>query len=306
MSVTDRVIWRNGSLVPWAEVTVHVLSQSIQRGTLVFDVMPVYWLPRGPAILGLAEHLERFQQSAELSGMALPFDTKALRAGISAAARANPGAEVVKISAYYPGASLDVLPVDPQPEVAIAAFAVADLSKAGRASAAGPARLTVAESRKMPASVLSPQIKIAAAYTHTAFAKARAKAAGFHDVLFLDEHDNVTESSTQSFFLVCEGMLRSAPLDTVLAGVTRRLALELARDEGIPVKEEPMPRELLARAQEAFLTGTTSNVWPISQIDQLKLPQPIPGPVTARLVARFAALVADKDPVFSARWLQAV
>jgi branched-chain amino acid aminotransferase len=220
--------------------------------------------------------------------------------------RANPGAEIVKISAYYPGLSLDVLPVDPKPEVAIAAFAIADLSKAGRASAAGPARLQVAESRKMPASVLSPQIKIAAAYTHAAFAKARAKAAGFHDVLFLDEQDNVTESSTQSFFLVCDGTLRSAPLDAVLAGVTRRLTVALARDEGIPVVEAPMPRALLARAQEAFLTGTTSNVWPVSHVDSLALPPPVPGPISTVLVSRFAKLVADEDPAFSARWLQAV
>jgi branched-subunit amino acid aminotransferase/4-amino-4-deoxychorismate lyase len=67
-----------------------------------------------------------------------------------------------------------------------------------------------------------------------------------------------------------------------------------------------MPRTLLARAQEAFLTGTTSNVWPVARIDALELPQPVPGPITARLVARFAKLVADEDPVFSARWLQAV
>lgn len=306
MSISERVIWRNGKLVPWAEVTVHVLSQSLQRGTLVFDVMPVYWLARGPAILGLDEHLTRFEQSAELSGMRLPASNGELRAGIAEAVRANPGAEIVKISAYYPGASLDVLPVDPMPEVAIAAFAIADLSKAGRASAAGPARLSVAESRKMPASVLSPQIKIAAAYTHAAFAKARAKAAGFHDVLFLDEQGQLTESSTQSFFLVCDGRVCCAPLDAVLAGVTRRLAVDLARDEGIPVNEAPMPLALLDRAQEAFLTGTTSNVWPVARVDGHELPAPIPGPITARLVARFAKLVADADPVFSSRWLQAV
>jgi branched-subunit amino acid aminotransferase/4-amino-4-deoxychorismate lyase len=199
---------------------------------------------------------------------------------VAEAVRANPGAEVVKVSAYYPGPSLDVLPVDPMPEVSIAAFSIADLSKAGRASAAGPARLQVAESRKMPASVLSPQIKIAAAYTHAAFAKARAKAAGCHDVLFLDDHDNLTESSTQSFFLVCDGVLRCAPLDATLAGVTRRLAVALAEDEKIPVEEEPMPRSILAHAQEAFLTGTTSNVWPVSRIDALELAEPGSGPIT--------------------------
>ena len=122
----------------------------------------------------------------------------------------------------------------------------------------------------------------------------------------LDEFDRLTESSTQSFFLVCDGRLCCAPLDATLAGVTRRLAVALAEDEKIPVEEEPMPRELLGQAQEAFLTGTTSNVWPVSRIDALEFRPPVPGPITARLVDRFAKLVADEDPVFSARWLQAV
>jgi len=307
MSLADRKIWRNGRLVPSNEVTVHVLSQSIQRGTLVFDVMPVYWLERGPAILGLDEHTERFCQSMQLAGMTAPYDARGLRAAIGETVRANAGAELVKLSAYYPGVSLDVLPVDPKPEVAIAAFSIADVIPGGaRANAGGPARLQIATSRKMPASVLSPPVKIAAGYTLAALAKQRARAAGFHDVLFLDEHECLTESSTQSFFLVADGVVHTGGLDSVLDGITRRLAIELARDEGIQVKEGPMPRALLVRAREAFLTGTTTNVWPIGKIDAQELPPPIPGPITAKLVARFAKLVADEDPAFSKRWLQAV
>src|SRR5262245_28118652 len=172
MSLTERKIWHNGRLVPWADVTVHVLAQSIQRGTLVFDVMPVYWLRRGAAILGLDEHTARFVQSMELAGMKPPYDAARLRAGIAELVRANPGCEIVKISAYYPGISLDVLPVDPQPDVALAAFAIADVVPGGaRASAGGPAKLQIAASVKTPSRVLSPQVKIAAGYTHAAFAK---------------------------------------------------------------------------------------------------------------------------------------
>jgi branched-chain amino acid aminotransferase len=307
MSLSERRIWHNGRLVPWAEVTVHVLSQSIQRGTLVFDVMPIYWVKRGPAILGLDEHVERFEQSMKLAGMVPPFGVRELRAGVADAVRANPGAELVKMSAYYPGVSLDVLPVDPKPDVAIAAFAINDVIAGGkRANAGGPAKLQIAASPKMPAIVLSPQVKIAAGYTHAAFAKQRARAAGFHDVLFLDADGSLTESSTQSFFLVADGVLYTAGLDAVLDGITRRLTIELARDLGVEVKEGRMPRELLGRAREAFLTGTTTNVWPIAQIDALELPKPVPGPISAKLVARFNALTADDDPTFSKRWLQAV
>src|SRR5574338_383752 len=211
--ISGRRIWHNGRLRPWAEVTVHVLAQSIQRGTLVFDVMPVYWLARGPAILGLDEHVARFGQSMELACMKPPYGAAQLRAGIAEVVAANPGYEIVKISAYYPGVSLDVLPVDPQPDVALAAFSIADVvPRGGRASAGGPAKLQIAASVKMPASVLSPQVKIAAGYTHAAFAKQRARAAGFHDVLFLEERGGLAESSAQSFFLVVAGEIRTAPL----------------------------------------------------------------------------------------------
>jgi branched-chain amino acid aminotransferase len=307
MALSDRKIWRNGQVIPWADATVHVLGQSIQRGTLVFDVMPVYWVKRGPAVLGLREHTERFSQSMQLGGMTPPYGVGELLAGIGEVVRANPGCELVKISAYYPGISLDVLPVDPKPDIAIAAFTIGDIVPGGqRANARGPAKLQIASSPKMPASVLSPQVKIAASYTHAAFAKARARAAGFHDVLFLDVEGSLTESSAQSFFLVADGLLRTAGLDEVLDGITRRLTIELARDEGIEVVEGRMPRELLGRASEAFLTGTTTNVWPIAQIDSLELPKPVPGPISARLIARFNALCADEDPAFSKRWLQAV
>ncbi len=307
MSLSERKIWRNGRVIPWADATVHVLGQSIQRGTLVFDVMPIYWVKRGPVILGLDEHTERFVQSMQLAGMTPPYGVGELRAGIREAVHANPGAELVKISGYYPGVSLDVLPVDPKPEVAIAAFAIGDIVPGGqRANARGPAKLEIAAATKMPKTVLSPQVKIAAGYTHAAFAKQHARANGFHDVLFLDADGSLTESSTQSFFLVADGVLHTAGLDAVLDGITRRLTIELARDEGVEVKEGRMPRELLTRAREAFLTGTTTNVWPIAQIDALELPKPVPGPVSAKLIARFDALCADDDPVFSKRWLQAV
>ena len=307
MSLSERKIWRNGRMIPWADATVHVLAQSIQRGTLVFDVMPIYWPKRGPAILGLDEHCERFVQSMELALMAPPYGVRELRAGIADAVRANPGAELVKLSGYYPGVSLDVLPVDAKPDVAIAAFSLEDIVPGGmRANARGPAKLQIAASPKMPAAVLSPQVKIAAGYTHAAFAKQRARAAGFHDVLFLDAAGSLTESSTQSFFLVADGALHTAGLDSVLDGITRRLTIELARAEGIDVREGRMPRELLGRAREAFLTGTTTNVWPIALVDSLELPKPVPGPISAKLVARFAALTADEDPAFSKRWLQAV
>lgn len=307
MELARRKIWIDGELVPWERATVHVLSQSLQRGSLVFDVMSVHSLAGEPAVFGLRAHARRFQNSARLSGMTLPRDLDGIVAGIGETVRGNPGAEVVKVSAYYPGVSLDVLPRDRTATLAIAALAPSDVHPGVVEPAARrPAELQIADARKLPPWTMSPQAKLAAGYLYTAVAKAAARDAGFDDVLLLDERGNVAESSTQSFFLVEQGVLSTAPLDYVLAGITRRALLELARDEGMTVKEEPIPRDDLERASEAFLAGTTVNVWPVGRVDDVRLPAPVPGPTTARLAARLQRLLAGEDPVFSPRWMQKV
>ncbi len=302
----ERRIWIDGKLVPWEQATLHVLSQSAQRGSLVFDVLPCYASAEGPVILGLREHSQRFLNSASLSGMSLGLDLEGILRAIGEAVRANPGTQIVKLSAYYPGVSLDVLPADATASVAIAAFALKDVLSGMKPGTIGPARLQIADPRKMPPWVLSPQAKLAAGYLYTAVAKQRARAEGFDDVLLLDERGDVAESSTQSFFLVEDETLYTAPLDYVLAGITRRLVLELARDERIAAKEGPVSAERLRTAQEGFLAGTTMNVWPVSQIDDHALPAPVPGPITQRLMQRFARVSACEDPVFSPRWMQRV
>ncbi len=306
MSLSERKIWLDGALVPWESANVHVMSQSIQRGSLVFDVMACYGPPGEVRILGMREHVDRFLGSAELNGMQLGLGRDDLIAAIGEGVRANPGCQVVKISGYHSGVSLDVLPRGQRPSVAIAAFSVRDIYGADLEGELPPARLQVAETIKIPPTVLSPQVKIAAGYTGAAIAKQRARRDGFDDILFLDAQGRVAESSTQSFFLVQAGSLHTAPVDHVLAGVTRRAVLELAADEGIAVEEKPPERDQLALADEAFLTGTTIDVWPVARIDAREFPPPVPGPVTERLARRFARMIAGEDAAFSPRWMQAV
>jgi branched-chain amino acid aminotransferase len=302
----ERKIWVDGRLEPWDAVKVHVLSQSIQRGSLVFDVIACYPGADGPTLFGGCEHVERFLRSAALNCMDLPLDRDGILRAISETVRANPDAQVVKLSAYYPGLSLDVLPSDLHPSIAIAAFALRDVLPPGTKFPLAPARLQIAATIKTPPAVLSPQVKIAAGYTAAAVAKARARQEGFDDILFLDENGEIAESSTQSFLLVRDGAILAPPTRTVLEGITRRAALELAEDEGIAVRIESIPRTRIGQAEEAFVTGTTLNVWAVQRVDDTKFPDPVPGPMTARLQDRFDRMIQGQDRVFSPRWLQPV
>jgi branched-chain amino acid aminotransferase len=307
----DRRIWLDGALVPWEMARVHVLSQSLARGSLIFDYMSVHETPRGTAIFRLAEHVERLVTSARLVGLPLRQSQAELREACKAVVRANPGAKVVKINAYLPSEEVDVVPADDH--VAVAALAYdpwADVLERKRTPPPRPGRTCKLwiekELRQRRADLLHPHAKVAGNYTAPMIAKWRAKRAGYDEIALLDERGHLTEAPTSNVFLVDRaGTLRTAPDDAVLLGVTRRSILELAAHAGIKADLSPIPGGAIFDASEAFITGTSAGVWPIESVDGRAIGRECPGPVSRRLQARYQAVVSGADPAF-AHWLAVV
>ena len=306
----DRQIWLDGELIPWESATVHVLSHSLQRGSLVFDYMSVHATPRGPAVFRLSEHVERLFQSAELVGLPLSLRPAEIEAAICETVRANPGARAVKVSAYLPSIEVDVVPLDPRVSVAIAAYdPEADVNARKPSAPHRPATLkiwiekTVKNRRE---DIVPPQAKVSANYTSPMQAKWNARQAGYDEILLVDEDGNVAEGPTTNVFLVDRaGTLATPPEARVLLGVTRRTILELAAAEGLPVEERSVaPADLIA-ASEVFLTGTSAGVAPVESVDGHKIGRGAPGPVAERLRVRFRAVTAGEDADF-AHWLTPV
>ena len=132
MAPSERQIWVDGELVPWAEATVHILSHSFQRGTLVFDYLSVHETERGSAIFRLREHLERLRASCELVGLRLDQDLEDLAEAVRKTVRANPGGHSVKISAYLPSVEVELVPQDdppPSPTVGTTRFTLRTTSR---------------------------------------------------------------------------------------------------------------------------------------------------------------------------------
>ena len=115
-----------------------------------------------------------------------------------------------------------------------------------------------------------------------------------YEHLMLSPEGAVLEGTQSNVCLVRDGALYAAP-SGVLPGVTQRTVLDLARENGIEVREEFVPFNDIARCQEAFMTTSVRNVVPISRIDQFHLA--VPGPITAKLSALYDAYsVADAVP----------
>jgi D-alanine transaminase len=111
--------------------------------------------------------------------------------------------------------------------------------------------------------------------------------AGVDDAILV--RDGVAlEGAHSNLFAVLGDTLVTHPLSNViLPGITRGYILQLAREMGIPTEERPVQVEELRRADEAFFTGTTTEVKPCVAIDGEPVGEGRPGPITARLSEAF-------------------
>jgi len=115
-------------------------------------------------------------------------------------------------------------------------------------------------------------------------AKMQAKAAGYDDA-WLVEDGYVTEGSSNNAFIVnAEGNLVTRQLgNEILAGITRKAVLKLAREQRIKIEQRPFDIEEAVSAREAFITSATTFVMPVISIDGNPVADGKPGEVTRRL-----------------------
>ncbi len=115
---------------------------------------------------------------------------------------------------------------------------------------------------------------------------------GFAEGIALDVNGYVSEGSGENVFIVHHEKLITAPLgNSVLPGITRDSTLQIARDLGIPIVEQMIPREMLYIADEAFFTGTAAEITPIRTVDKIKVGKGGIGPITKAIQKEFYAVV---------------
>jgi D-alanine transaminase len=121
-------------------------------------------------------------------------------------------------------------------------------------------------------------------------ARQRAKEAGAFEAIFVRD-GWVTEGAVSNVMLIRHGALMTPKeSEWILSGVTRTIVLELAENEGMPVREQNISLDELRMADEIFLTGTTVEILPVVRLDGATIGNGKPGTLTHRLRARFRSL----------------
>jgi len=92
------------------------------------------------------------------------------------------------------------------------------------------------------------------------------------------------------------GVLYTPPLSSsILEGITRDSIIKIAKDLGIEVKVEFIPREALYVADEIFLVGTAAEVTPVVSVDRIKIGNGEVGKITKLLQEKYSRIVEGKD-----------
>jgi branched-chain amino acid aminotransferase len=153
----------------------------------------------------------------------------------------------------------------------------------------GPVRLAVQSFGRYASSPLAG-VKVTS-WLENVWMLDQALRRGFDEVILLNEHNEVTECTAANVYCVRKGEVTTPPLSAgCLPGVTRAILLELGEQFGARVTEGPLSTGDLLGADEVFITSTTREIQPVSQIEDRALAQ-AGGPVTQRLAEAFSQYV---------------
>jgi branched-chain amino acid aminotransferase len=288
VSATEPRFWLwNGRLAPEAEVRLSPWDRGFRYGDGLYETLRVH---RGrPFRLG--EHLARMREGLGLLGLDLDPGAAFPRPDLlELIAASGLGAGEGRLRLFVTrgpdcGAAL------PPARVFPTCLAMAEpLAPGAPASDPRPLHLaTVVPAAPRPAAWASLK-----SLNHLPYVLAAAEAAraGADDALLVYQ-GRVKETTSANLFVVRDGAVLTPPLgEGVLAGVTRDLVLALARAVTGEAREEPIAVADLARAEEAFATGSVAGVRPVATVDGRKLGPAAPGPTTQRLQHAYAEVLA--------------
>ncbi len=274
------LIWMNGEFVAWEDAKVHVLTHGLHYGTGVFEGIRCYDTEIGPAVFRHREHLKRLERSAELYYMPMPYEVEALRAATNELIGRNALRSCyIRPLAYRGYGQMGLNPLEAPVDVAIAVWEWgAYLGDEGKAKGI---RAKVSSWRRLSPESLIPSAKASGQYLNSVLAKIESQKAGYEEAILLDDHGHVCEGTSENIFVVWEGRIVTPPAaSSILDGITRKSAIQIARDLGVEVIERDIARAELYLADEVFMTGTAAELVPVREIDDHTIGDGTPGAIT--------------------------
>lgn len=278
----DGWIWWDGSLVPWRNAKLHVLSHGLHYASAVFEGERAY----AGNVFRLRDHTDRLINSARILGFELPYTAEQIDAAcIETLAANNLTDGYIRPIAWRGTEMLSVSAQQTSIHLAIGTWPWPSYFGDNRMRGI---RLGMAEWRRPSPETAPTAAKATGLYMIGTMSKHKAEAAGFDDALMLDWRGQVSEATGANIFFVMDGELHTPLPDCFLNGITRRSVMSLATRHQMKVVERPIDAKEIPLASEVFLAGTAAEVTPVREIAGHTF---APGRICETLMKSYDALV---------------
>jgi branched-chain amino acid aminotransferase len=303
-----QVAYHDGEFVPLAQALLPVTTQALQYGTGVFEGIRAYAQNDGGlAVFRARDHYCRLLRSSR---------TLRIDPGHSVEELCDLTAELLRRIGTHedmyirPLAYKRALLPGQKPGVGLTGVSDALSVNAFRmGSYTDPAgiRCTISSWRRPSSDALPVRAKVTGGYVNNALAVDEARAAGCDDAILLNSRGQVAEASTSNVFAVVGGRLVTPPATAdLLEGITRDTVVTLAADLlDTPTDFRDLGRDELAGADEVFLTGTGTEIVPVTELAGRPVADGAPGPLTTALMGAYRNVVRGAEPRYG-HWLHPV
>ncbi len=288
-----------GQYMPLKDAKINILTQALHYGTACFGGIRANWDPEKEqfCLFRLEDHYRRQLDACKILNIDLPYDEHDMakftvetlkRTGFRENLYCRP-------LAYKSSAAIGVKLHDLEDDFFVIVTPLPPYL------GTGGIKCCTSSWRRVSDSQISPRGKITGIYVNSALAKTDANRCGFDEAIMLNEKGHVSEGTGENIFVVIKGQLITPPpYDSILLGITRDSVMQLARNElGLQTVERRIDRSELYVADEAFFTGTATNVAPIVSVDLRTIGSGETGPVTAELQELFSQVALGRNPKYS-------
>jgi D-alanine transaminase len=274
----SRTVYVNGDYLPEAEAKVSIFDRSFLMADGVYEVTSVL----GGKLIDFEGHLARLERSLTELDMDKPDAFDELLEIHRELVRLNNIDEGMIYLQVSRGSAGDRDFVFPDPEDVRPTLVLFTQSKPGLADGGAKVRegikvISIDDIRWGRRDIKTVQL------LYPSMGKMAAKKAGCDDA-WLVEDGHVTEGTSNNAYIVKGGKIITRNLSNdILHGITRAAVLRFAREAQMEVEERPFTIAEAQEADEAFITSASTFVFPVVEIDGVKLGTGMPGPVAGRL-----------------------
>ena len=267
----NRIVYLNGEYMAPEQAKISIFDRGVLFGDAVYEVVGVL----GGRLLDFAHHMARLESSLGKLSIPPPIDREGILAAFRELIRRNgimEGLVYVQITRGREERDF-VHGTDLRPTVFM--FTQVTASSTSPYVESGVSLQSVPDIRWARRDIKTVNL------LGQVLAKQAAHDSGAYEALMVDPDGHVTECGATSFFMFRDKTIITRPLSNdILPGVTRRAVVALCKRDQIGLEERPFTLEEACEAEEAFITGASTFVMPVTRIDGRTIGNGVPGPAT--------------------------